>query len=275
MSWLGLGRRCLHLASWLAFILLVIWLFIVALVVRAPAEWLLGQAQNQGFLEQVSWQDINGSLAAGEIRGLSWSGLQLDNLSWRLSVGRLLLANPSFNFSLGAQELTASSQVDSIQPWQLGVSFQPWGKVKVKLVGADLAGLTGNKSWLQAQGELPGVVEGTINLPALLGQQGGWCQELSGQLQGRVAFGSPMPLNLGQVTLQPSCTSAHLLNWRLTAEVAGEHSIRAEGTVNQQRWTFTATANLEEQAQLRPGLQLLGWQQRGQGNYQARGSGRF
>lgn len=248
------------------------WIFLITFIAKAPAEWLLFQAQSNGLIKQVAWQNVQGDLSKGSAQRLDLPFISLEDVSWNLSIWRLALANPAINLQVGSKEL-ATGSLESNQPWHLQASLLPWGSLTANLQAGDLALLRGNGLPWAMQGELTGQVSLTTNLA----KKEVNCQKLSGNLTGRLKVLQPMPLDLGQVFLQPNCPDSQSLAWLLTAEQAGQHKLTLEGQANVEtrRWNFTAQAKLEEEAKLRPTLQMLGWRRDNQGNFQAKGSGRF
>ncbi len=228
------------------FLLLFSWVFLVTFIALAPVEWLLlqtvAQTTAQAKQPQITWQKIEGTLAKGSAERINLTGISLEEVSWNLPIWRLALAFPQLNLSLGDENLAKN------QAWQLQASLTPWGSLSARLKAGDLALLRSNGlPWA-----LEGTLAGEINLQAKLQGQTLSCQSLTGSWQGGLKALQPMQLDLGQINLQPTCPKAQSLAWLLTAEQA-----------------------LEEQAQLRPALQMLGWRRNNQGEFQGRGSGRF
>lgn len=255
-----LGRLLLGLLLLLA----CSWVFLVTFIAKAPVEWLLFQAQSNGLIKQIAWQNIQGSLSKGSAQRLDLPFISLEDVSWNFSVGRLALANPTVNLQVGNHEE---------QPWRLNASLLPWGSLSANLAAGDLALLKSNGfPWA-----LEGILVGEFNLQAKLQGQSISCQSLTGNWQGGLKALQPMPLDLGQVFLQPTCPEAQKLAWLLTAEQANEHQLTLEGEANAKthRWNFTAQAKLEEASKLQPALQMLGWRSDNQGDLQAKGSGGF
>lgn len=252
-------------------LLLFSWVFLVTFIAKTPVEWLLFQAQQGLFgqqvaqsTQQVTWQNVQGNLSKGSAQRLDLPFISLEDVSWNLSVWRLALANPVIYLQVGS---------DEEQAWRLQASLLPWSSLTANLKAGDLALLKSNGFPWALKGELVG----ELNLQAKLQGENLNCHALTGSWQGDLAVLQPMPLNLGQVFLQPRCPDSQTLDWKLTAEQAGEHQINLEGQANAKthRWNFTAQAKLEEQAKLQSALQMLGWRRDNQGNLQAKGSGRF
>ncbi len=255
------------------------WVFLVTLITTAPAEWLLFQAQQGLFgqqvaqnTQQVAWQKVQGTLSSGSAQRLDLTGISLEEVSWNLSTWRLALANPAINLQVGSEEIAAGA-LESKQPWRLQASLLPWGRLIANLQAGDLALLKSRGLPWALEGELVG----GLNLNAKLAKQGLDCQQLSGNLTGPIKVLQPLQLELGQVFLQPTCPDAQTLDWLLTAEQSGQHKLTLEGQANAKtrRWNFTAQAKLEEPSKLRPALQMLGWRRDNQGNLQAKASGGF
>lgn len=251
--------------KFLAGLLIFSWLFAVALIAFAPAEWLLSQARQQGLVHQVSWQGLQGTLASGTAESLSVGQVNLANLSWQLSWPRLLVANLNLHLQLGA-----SSQ--ATENWQANISFMPWGKLNASLQGGELSQVTGTTGMLVGQGMLAGTVTMQGHLKNFKHLS---CTNLNGRLQGKLDFVRPLALQLGEVTLEPSCPKADLFAVNLQAHNAGQHLLDLESKANQQSWSFSGTAKVEPDAQLHAILQMLGWRQVSTGNYQGRSSGKF
>jgi len=252
-------------------LLLFSWVFLVTFIAKTPVEWLLFQAQQGLFgqqvaqsTQQVTWQNVQGNLSKGSAQRLDLPFISLEDVSWDLSMWRLTLANPVIYLQVGS---------DEEQPWRLQASLLPWGSLTANLKAGDLVLLKSNGFPWALKGELAG----ELNLQAKLQRENLNCHALTGSWQGDLAVLQPMPLSLGQIFLQPSCPDSQTLDWKLTAEQAGEHQINLEGQAKAKthRWNFTAQAQLEEQAKLQPALQMLGWRRDNQGNFQAKGSGRW
>lgn len=272
MNAISLIKKLRTLLFGLLFLLLFSWIFLVTFIAQAPAEWLLFQAQNKGLIKQLAWQNVQGSLSKGRAQRLDLPFISLEDVSWNLSIWRLALANPIIYLQIG-NEVLDKSILESNQPWQLQTSLLPWGSLTANLKAGDLALLKSNGFPWALKGELAG----ELNLQAKLQGQTLSCQSLTGSWQGDLTVLQPMPLDLGQVFLQPTCPDTQTLDWLLAAEQTSEHQINLEGQANAKtrRWSFTAQAKLEEQAKLQPALQMLGWRRDNQGDFQAKGSGRF
>ncbi|WP_027849568.1 type II secretion system protein N [Marinospirillum minutulum] len=271
MSGISLIKKLRTFLLGVLFLLLFSWVFLVTFIALAPVEWLLlqtvAQTTAQAKQPQMTWQKIEGTLAKGSAERINLPGISLEDVSWNLPIWRLALALPQLNLSLGDENLAKNGA------WQLQASLTPWGSLSARLKAGDLALLRSNGlPWA-----LEGVLAGELNLQAKLQGQMLSCQSLTGSWQGDLAVLQPMPLDLGQVFLQPSCPDSQTLDWKLTAKQTGEHQITLEGQAElaNRRWSFSGQAKLEEQAQLRPALQMLGWRRNNQGEFQGRGSGRF
>ncbi|GLR63077.1 type II secretion system protein N [Marinospirillum insulare] len=262
MNATSLIKKLRTLLFGLLFLLLFSWIFLVTFIAQAPAEWLLFQAQNKGLIKQLAWQNVQGSLSKGRAQRLELPFISLEDVSWNLSIWHLFLANPVINLQVGKD-----------QSWQLQASLLPWGSLTANLKAGDLALLKSNGFPWALKGELAG----ELNLQAKLQGQTLSCQSLTGSWQGDLTVLQPMPLDLGRVFLQPTCPDTQTLDWLLAAEQTSEHQINLEGQANAKtrRWNFTAQAKLEEQAKLQPALQMLGWRRNNQGEFHAKGSGRF
>lgn len=263
MSAISLIKKLRTFLLGVFFLLLFSWVFLVTFIALAPVEWLLVQTKQP----QITWQKIEGTLAKGSAERINLPGISLEDVSWNLPIWRLALALPQLNLKLGNEQLAKN------EAWQLQASLTPWGSLSARLKAGDLALLRSNGlPWA-----LEGTLAGELNLQAKLQGQRLSCQSLTGSWQGDLAVLQPMPLDLGQINLQPTCPKAQSLAWLLTAEQTGEHQINLEGQAElaNRRWSFSGQAKLEEQAQLRPALQMLGWRRNNQGEFQGRGSGRF
>ena len=257
--------------SFVSLLLLVIftWIFLVSLLVQAPAAWLVYQAQ-QGWLatyvpsdmrsnlDQLDAQAIQGRLGRGEMASLSWQ------LPW----WRLALLHPQLEVQMGEQPL----------PWQLKVALRPTGQLDMQLQAGSLEVLQGLP--LAFQGRLEGQVEAR-----LASQQGRLsCQKLSGEWQGVARLESPLQVDLGRILLQPRCASEDTLGWQLESQLQGEHRLHLDGQASLERWSFQAQAEVHEAAPLASLLNMLGWRSQGalrEGELapgqrlEARGGGRF
>ncbi len=263
MSSISLIKKLRTFLLGVLFLLLFSWVFLVAFIALAPVEWLLAQTKQP----QITWQKIEGTLAKGSAERINLPGISLEEVSWSLPIWRLALALPQLNLKLGNEQLAKN------EAWQLQASLTPWGSLAANLKAGDLALLRSNGlPWA-----LEGTLAGEFNLQAKLEGQRLSCQSLTGSWQGGLKALQPMQLDLGQINLQPTCPKAQSLTWLLTAEQTGEHQINLEGQAElaNRRWGFSGQAKLEEQAQLRPALQMLGWRKNNQGEFQGRGSGRF
>ena len=277
MSAISLVKKLRTFLLGMLFLLLFSWVFLVAVIALAPAEWLLLQAQQGLFGQQVAqstqqviWQNVQGNLSKGSAQRFDLPFISLEDVSWNISVWRLALANLVIYLQVGNEALD-KNLLESNQPWHLQASLLPWGSLSARLKAGDLALLRSNGlPWA-----LEGALTGELNLQAQLQGQTIHCQALTGSWQGNLKALQPMQLALGQINLQPSCPKVQNLAWLLTAEQAGEHKINLEGQVNPRGWSFSGQAKLEEQAKLRPALQMLGWRRNNQGEFQGRGSGRF
>jgi len=248
-------------------VILFSWAFLVAFIVQAPVDWLVVQAQQKGFIQQVTWKNIEGSLAKGSVKRIDLPGISLENLGWHLPVWRLVLGFPQLNLKLAA-DFSEKNEI-----WQLQAGLTPWGSLTAKLQAGDLSLLRSNGLPWAMQGQL----NGQLYLAAKLTQQNLVCEKITGSLQGNLKALQPMPLDLGQINLQPACSEEQSFSWLFTADKSGEHQISLQGraVLTDRYWNFTAQARLEEQAKLRPALQMLGWRRDNQGNLWAKGSGRF
>lgn len=265
MSAISLIKKLRTFLLGVLFLLIFGWVFLVTFIALAPVEWLLLQTAAQAKQPQITWQKIEGTLAKGSAKRINLPGISLEDVSWNLPIWRLALALPQLNLSLGDEHLAKN------EAWQLQASLTPWGSLAANLKSGDLALLKSNGlPWA-----LEGALTGELNLQAQLQGQTIHCQALTGSWQGNLKALQPMQLALGQINLQPSCPKVQNLAWLLTAEQAGEHKINLEGQVNPRGWSFSGQAKLEEQAKLRPALQMLGWRRNNQGEFQGRGSGRF
>lgn len=271
MSGISLIKKLRTFLLGVLFLLLFSWVFLVAFIALAPVEWLLlqtvAQTTAQAKQPQMTWQKIEGTLAKGSAERINLPGISLEDVSWNLPIWRLALALPQLNLKLGNEQLAKN------EAWQLQASLTPWGSLSARLKAGDLALLKSNGlPWA-----LEGILAGELNLQAKLQGQTLSCQSLNGSWQGGLKALQPMQLDLGQINLQPTCPKAQSLTWLLTAEQTAEHQINLEGQAElaNRRWSFSGQAKLEEQAQLRPALQMLGWRRNNQGEFQGRGSGRF
>lgn len=268
MSGISLIKKLRTFLLGVLFLLLFSWVFLVAFIALAPVEWLLlqtvAQTTAQAKQPQMTWQKIEGTLAKGSAERINLPGISLEDVSWNLPIWRLALANPVIYLQVGS---------DEEQPWRLQASLLPWGSLTANLKAGDLALLRSNGlPWA-----LEGILAGELNLQAKLQGQRLSCQSLTGSWQGGLKALQPMQLDLGQINLQPTCPKAQSLAWLLTAQQDSQHQINLEGQAElaNRRWRFSGQAKLEEQAQLRSALQMLGWRRNNQGEFQGKGSGRF
>lgn len=248
---------------WVLFPLLLFWVLLVALVVQAPVDWLLGQARQQGWLPAaIQWQQVDGDLGQGQLSGLKLPGLELEQLQWSLSTSRLLFGWPHLTLKLGADEQEA---------WQLTLSLAPWGQVRGLLQPGDLDLLRTQPMRVDLQGQL----DGSLDFAAQR-QAGRWvCSGIEGEISGAVQVIQPLPVNLGQIQLSPACDASGLFSGLLTSDREQQHQLKIEGRASSSNWSFTGTAEVAADAELIPVLQLLQWRRQPNGHYQAQGSGRF
>lgn len=250
------------LCKYLLFPLLLCWLFLVALVLQAPISWLAWKAeQYQRLPAGVSWQQLDGRLGQGQVSGLQVQNLALDHLQWSLPSWRLLLMIPRL-------EIRLSSQPD----WLLQLDVSPSGSIRGQLKPGDMDLFNRLGLPLKLEGQLQGQLDFMLRVQ----QQGQLtCSHLLGEVYGEVQVLQPMPVDLGQISLQPSCTNEQQLEWLFSSELSNQHQLRINGQMTDTRWSFTGQAETQENAALAPILQLLQWRQQPAGVYRAQGGGRF
>lgn len=252
MSWIKKSLLGLLAAS------VFIWVFLVSLLLQAPAGWLVYQAQQGGlaayvpadarpFLAQVDAQALQGRLGRGEAHNLQLAGVELAEVSWRLPWWRLALLYPEIQLKLGEPPV----------PWELSVAMTPTGAARIHLDAGSLESVRGLP--VAFQGRLEGRIEANMTW-----NQGQWaCQTLKGRWQGGLRLQSPMQVDLGRVSLEPECPAADALAWRVGSRLEGEHQVELEGQTSGQSWRFTAQAQVHDQAELAPLLNMLGWRHQG------------
>lgn len=255
------------------------WVFLTSLVYQAPVSWLVYQAQ-QGWLAeqlpvetrqlllQVNADAFEGHLGKGQANNLQLAGGEVARVEWQLSWWRLLFLNPALQVELGEEPL----------PWRLKASASPWGIYKLELEAGSLEVVQG----------LPlaflGRLEGKVVAHLAVNQKRMECVHLQGDWQGVVRLQSPMSFDLGRVSLQPSCPSEQQLGWQLSSAIQNEHQLELQGQASVESWSFTAQAQVHEEAELAALLRMLGWRVQGpiqEGGLapgqrlEARGGGRF
>lgn len=260
--------------------LLFCWLLLVALIWQAPVAWLVQQAQSgvlssylapaqRQQLQQVRWQQLDGSLGRGQAVALQLPGMVVSQVQWRVSFWRLLLLWPAAELQLGQEA-----------PMALRLSALPTGRVKLRLQGGGLDALRGHPlPWA-----LDGQLDGQLHYTARLTPAGPECLGAGGQLTGPLQVLQPLPMNLGEVQLGLNCQPGQLAGWSLLANRAGQHQVSLQGEAGAGQWRFEAGAQVREGAELQGILRLLNWRVQGevsQGElvpgqvYRATGSGRF
>lgn len=260
--------------------LLFCWLFVVTLIWQAPVAWLVQQAQSgllSGYLaraqrqqlQQVRWQQLDGSLGRGQALELQLPGVVISQVEWRVPFWRLLLLWPAAELRLGG-----------LDPLQVSLSVLPTGSINLKLQGGALDAVRG----FPLPWALDGQLDGQLHYRARLTPAGPECLSAGGQLAGPLQVLQPLPMNLGEVQLGLNCQSGQLVSWSLLANRAGQHQVSLQGQAEAGRWRFEAGAEVRDGAELQTILRLLNWRVQGpvgQGElmpgqvYKATGSGRF
>jgi len=86
------------------------------------------------------------------------------------------------------------------------------------------------------------------------------------------------------VHLEPQCIGSQQLGWQVTSAISGEHQMQLQGEAGQNSWQFSAQAEVNQNAELAPLLNMLGWRDQGAlgasdlapgRRLEARGGGRF
>ena len=255
------------------------WLLMTSLVHQAPVGWLVYQAQ-QGSLGSdwpaeirrpllaIDAQAFQGSLGRGQAHNLHLAGVEVARLDWQVSWWRLATLNPVVKLQVGEEPL----------PWTMRLAINPAGRVTLDVEAGSLEAVQGLPVAFQ------GRLEGGLRARLDVAQEGISCQSVSGNWQGVARLHGPMQVDLGRVRLEPSCPAADAIAWQVTSQLTNEHRLDLQGQVNAQRWSFTAEAQVHDEAELAPLLQMLGWRRVGtlqEGELapgqqlEARGGGRF
>ena len=258
--------------SFLGLLVLVVfsWILLTSLIHQAQQGWLSSylspQAREQ--LNRLDAHAFQGYLGRGQARNLQVAGAEVAWVDWQLPWWRLAVLHPVINLQIGEEPL----------PWQVHLAISPSSRIKVGVEAGSLEVVQGLPVTLE--GRLEGLLQARLE-----NRQGQWqCTDLQGNWRGVVRLQNPMTVDLGQISLAPTCPEVDQLHWHATSTIDDKHELELEGRATAERWSFTGDAWVDETAEMATLLRILGWRNQGalrEGDQtpgqrlEARGGGRF